>query len=233
MLHLILLAALVPLESREPPTTPVTMTAQLTPEVDLEPPAPPPEPEFEIPERMEDEVVVKDDFIPPPDEPELLEDEWDDAQEDELRDRIRDTIFCADPRAASGRFRPSRRRAAPTPAPAPPATGFDTVPVRRAPVALAPRRPAPTPAAILSHVAPRYPATARERGIEGVVTLRVVVEADGTRSDITIVKSSGSAMLDRAAVAAVQEWEFRPATVQGKPVRSTLDLPPIRFRLTD
>ena len=82
-------------------------------------------------------------------------------------------------------------------------------------------------------VAPQYPRTARRRGVEGAVGLRVVVEADGSIGSIEIVTSSGSATLDRAAVAAVEDWEFRPAEVRGRPVRSTLDLPMIRFELTD
>jgi protein TonB len=226
------LAALIPLETRDSPSTPVTTTAQLTPNVEVVAPPPPPEPEFEIPEEQDEPVDVRDDLQLPPEEIEAFEEEWDDAQEDELRDAVRDTIFCPDPRAAGGRFRPSRGRAAPEPEE--PATAeFPTVPVRRPPAAEPKPPPRPTPAAVVAHVAPRYPRSARERGLEGVVTLKVVVEANGDLGDISIVKSSGYALLDRAAIAAVEDWEFRPATVQGKPVRSTLDLPPIRFRLTD
>lgn len=223
---------LIPLESRTSQPAPVTTTARLAPDLDLETPPPPEEPEFEIPEEQPEDVEVREDLTPPPEEVAAHEEEWDQEQEEDLRERVRDTIFCPDPRSASGRFRPSRGRPRTKPAEEPVAAEPPAIPVRRPPV-VEPPPPPPTPAAILAHVAPVYPRSARERGVEGVVTLRVVVEANGEISDITIARSSGSALLDRAAVAAVEKWEFRPATMRGQPVRSTLDLPPIRFRLTD
>lgn len=77
---------------------------------------------------------------------------------------------------------------------------------------------------------PRYPEAARRRGIEGVVRLSVLVRADGTAGSVTLSKSSGSTLLDDAAMDAVQAWRFRPAMRQEASVESTVVVP-VRFRL--
>ncbi len=77
---------------------------------------------------------------------------------------------------------------------------------------------------------PRYPEAARRRGIEGVVRLSVVVRADGTAGRVTLSQTSGSTLLDDAALDAVREWRFRPAVRQGASVDSTVVVP-VRFRI--
>jgi protein TonB len=79
---------------------------------------------------------------------------------------------------------------------------------------------------------PRYPAAARRRGIEGEVLVRVAVGLDGRAERIAVVRSSGSALLDEAAVEALERWRFQPAQAGGQPVAATLEIPVI-FRLTD
>lgn len=79
---------------------------------------------------------------------------------------------------------------------------------------------------------PRYPRQARRRGMEGRVVLRVTVSADGSPSKITVLESSGYAILDRAAVRTFRDWRFSPAFRAGIPVISSLDVP-ISFRLRD
>lgn len=78
--------------------------------------------------------------------------------------------------------------------------------------------------------APRYPYLARERGWEGRVVLRVKVDAAGLPGDIAIGQSSGRDMLDRAAMAAVRKWRFRPASRLGRPVAGVVEIP-VSFRL--
>jgi protein TonB len=43
------------------------------------------------------------------------------------------------------------------------------------------------------------------------VTLLVVVDGEGQPVSISVQKTSGHGILDRAAVAAVEGWRFRPA----------------------
>ena len=65
---------------------------------------------------------------------------------------------------------------------------------------------------------PAYPAMARRLGEEGEVRLDVWVGADGRVRDVRLTRSSGSALLDDAAIEALRAWQFRPATVDGVPV---------------
>lgn len=55
-------------------------------------------------------------------------------------------------------------------------------------------------------------------GTEGTVGLRVLVKSDGTVQEVTVTSSSGSPVLDRAAVAAVRRWLFIPAKRDGAPI---------------
>jgi hypothetical protein len=55
---------------------------------------------------------------------------------------------------------------------------------------------------------------------------------DYKTQEITIGKSSGDSALDRAAMEAVEEWEFNPAMHNGLPVRAWVVVP-IEFKLID
>ena len=79
---------------------------------------------------------------------------------------------------------------------------------------------------------PRYPAAARRRGIEGEVLVRVAVGLDGRAERVEVLRSSGSGLLDEAAVEALERWRFEPARAAGQPVAATVDIP-VTFRLTD
>lgn len=78
--------------------------------------------------------------------------------------------------------------------------------------------------------APVYPRRAVERGEEGEVLLRVLVEADGATGDIVIYRSSGHRRLDAAARAAAEGWSFAPARL-GTAARATWVQVPVKFRL--
>lgn len=65
---------------------------------------------------------------------------------------------------------------------------------------------------------PKYPARSLQYEEEGTVTLRVFVKADGTAGTVEIKSSSGYALLDESAKAAIETWRFNPATSDGKPV---------------
>lgn len=55
-------------------------------------------------------------------------------------------------------------------------------------------------------------------GAEGAVKVRALVTADGGVRSVEVAASSGSAVLDRAAAAAVRRWQFAPATRDGAPI---------------
>jgi protein TonB len=69
-------------------------------------------------------------------------------------------------------------------------------------------------------------------GIEGVVKVRVLVGENGKPQEITLSKSSGESALDAAAMEAIEEWEFNPATRNGLPIRAWVVVP-VAFTLID
>lgn len=83
-----------------------------------------------------------------------------------------------------------------------------------------------------SDLPPTYPETARRRGQQGRVVVRVNVSADGRPLSVSIEQGSGYASLDEAAVNAVEHWRFVPATRDGASVPATAEVP-IRFKLVD
>ncbi len=65
---------------------------------------------------------------------------------------------------------------------------------------------------------PEYPAMSRRLGEQGVVVLRVFITPEGRAADVQLVRSSGSARLDRSAMETIREWRFLPARQAGRPV---------------
>ena len=79
---------------------------------------------------------------------------------------------------------------------------------------------------------PQYPWTARAQGHQGRVVLSVWVSAEGQADELAVLQSSGYAVLDRAAMEAVQRWRFKPARRAGIDAGSLLYVPVV-FRLDD
>ena len=81
-------------------------------------------------------------------------------------------------------------------------------------------------AALHGTVAPRYPATLRERGIEGSVTLRFVVDTAGRVEPASVVVvSSTHDLFAAAARATLPTLHFTPAAAGGRRVRQLVELP--------
>jgi protein TonB len=72
---------------------------------------------------------------------------------------------------------------------------------------------------------PIYPRESRRRGQEGEVLLRLQISSTGVVESIEVIRSSGHRLLDRAARESAGSLRFHPATRNGEPVTSTLDLP--------
>jgi TonB family protein len=77
-------------------------------------------------------------------------------------------------------------------------------------------------------VAPNYPEVARQAGIEGDVVLRVYVSSDGRVTDLRIL--DGPPILARAAVEAVQQWQYQAPRMNGRPASVVTTLV-VSFRL--
>jgi feruloyl esterase len=76
---------------------------------------------------------------------------------------------------------------------------------------------------------PKYSKSAKKQGIQGVVTLSVVIGTDGKAHDVQVVNSLEPS-LDANAIAAVKTWKFAPATKDGRPVAVSMRLE-IAFKL--
>jgi periplasmic protein TonB len=84
-----------------------------------------------------------------------------------------------------------------------------------------------------SNPKPPYPLAARRLGVEGVVTLEVVVRPDGSPGEVRVRSSSGSPLLDAAALDTVRKsWRFLPARRGNVPIESRVTFP-VRFRLSE
>lgn len=86
------------------------------------------------------------------------------------------------------------------------------------------------PAKLLAHPFPAYPADAQSRGVEGTVRLIATVRNDGSVGDLQV--ASGDPRLVGAALHAVRQWRYQPATLDGKPVQSETRID-IKFHLPD
>lgn len=77
--------------------------------------------------------------------------------------------------------------------------------------------------------APPYPALARAQKLEGAALLLVLVDDSGRPTKVTLRRSSGSLVLDDAAIRAVWAWRFEPARAGGQAIAASVEVP-IRFR---
>ncbi|GBC79716.1 hypothetical protein HRbin09_00942 [bacterium HR09] len=79
------------------------------------------------------------------------------------------------------------------------------------------------------HVAPTYPEIARKARIEGVVILEIIVDKAGNVRDVRVLRGLGMGLTE-AAVEAVRQWRYEPATLNGRPVEVYITVT-INFRL--
>ncbi len=80
----------------------------------------------------------------------------------------------------------------------------------------------PTP---ISKLPPTYPTALLSKGVGGRVMISCVVDASGQVVSSTIKQSSGHSELDKAALAAVARWKFKPAVKEGRSIKSTCSVP--------
>jgi len=72
------------------------------------------------------------------------------------------------------------------------------------------------PAMIVAQPQPVYPPAARNARIQGDVVLHAIIDREGRVAELQVV--SGSPWLIQAALAAVQNWRYRPTLLNGEPV---------------
>jgi len=87
-------------------------------------------------------------------------------------------------------------------------------------VAPAPAAEVFVPPSFLSRQEPAYPERARRAGVEGVVGVRITLAPDGSVRQVELTQSSGSRLLDEAALTAARASTFAPASRNQTPVES-------------
>lgn len=79
-------------------------------------------------------------------------------------------------------------------------------------------------------IQPEYPKRALRMRQEGVVLLRVLLDDKGIKQDIKLHQASEYALLNQAALRAVSKWSFDPSIINGKAVKSWVEIP-IEFKI--
>jgi TonB family protein len=84
------------------------------------------------------------------------------------------------------------------------------------------------PAKLISSMPPIYPALAKNQHVSGNVLVDALIDANGRVTTMKVV--SGPTLLHQAAMDALKQWRYQPASLDGKPVAMHLTVT-LQFRL--
>lgn len=87
------------------------------------------------------------------------------------------------------------------------------------------------PLQLLSGAGPVYPPEARAQGIEGDVTVRYAISADGQVQQAEVVAAEPAGIFEAAALAAVRSWRYAAPVRDGQPQAVAQVRSVVRFRL--
>lgn len=193
----------------EPPPVIVQL---LTPVPPPKPEPPPPEPPKPKPPKPE---PVKPQPRPEPPRPEQPKPE---PAKPEVRPEPRPEPVKIEPPATAAAPAPTPVAPPAPPAPPPPPAPSVAKPSARTEVSISASYAA-------ANRKPEYPKMSLRLSEQGTVVLTVMVKSDGSAGDVEVKSSSGFTRLDRAAADAVKTWRFNPATVDGKAVDKSYEVP--------
>jgi TonB family protein len=88
---------------------------------------------------------------------------------------------------------------------------------------------ATTPPVPVRTISPQYPSDMKKDGISGVVWVAFEVDAKGSVIDPKVVKSTRKEF-EQPALDAVRKWAFKPATQDGTPKATKVEIP-LQFRV--
>lgn len=88
-----------------------------------------------------------------------------------------------------------------------------------------------TPPRPIRTIEPKYPASARNASIEGLVKIKMLITYEGKVTEASIVESSGHPEMDANALEAVYKWRFSPARNKLKQKIDCYITMPIKFKL--
>jgi periplasmic protein TonB len=87
--------------------------------------------------------------------------------------------------------------------------------IEEPPAVLRPGMEAPV---LIQRIEPPYPKLALITRKKGIVILQAIITKTGTVEEITVLRSADP-LLDQAAMQAVKQWIYRPATLNGRPIK--------------
>ena len=88
-----------------------------------------------------------------------------------------------------------------------------------------------TPPRPIRTIEPKYPASARNASIEGLVKIKMLITYEGKVTEASIVESSGHPEMDANALEAVYKWRFSPARNKLKQKIDCYITMPIKFKM--
>lgn len=71
--------------------------------------------------------------------------------------------------------------------------------------------------------APEYPRGAERRELEGHVTVRYSVTAEGTVANVEVVEANPEGVFDRAVLRALESWRYAPSDASTDGIERTFD----------
>jgi len=71
----------------------------------------------------------------------------------------------------------------------------------------------------MTRVPPRYPPRARSKGLTGKVTLELLIGPQGDVIRARVLNANPPGIFEQAALDAIRQWRFKPATYKGQPVK--------------
>src|SRR5713101_4616385 len=83
-------------------------------------------------------------------------------------------------------------------------------------------------ARLIKSVPPTYPVLAKSNHVAGDVTMDALVDPAGNVTDVKVI--SGPTLLQEAAMAALRQWKYEPARLDGRPVSFHLNVT-VKFRI--
>lgn len=91
-----------------------------------------------------------------------------------------------------------------------------------APLPVAPPKSQIVPAQLVHRIPPEYPEAARRQRLSGQVLLKAAITKYGTVGDVHWV--NGNPVFRNGSIAAIKQWRFKPANLNGEPVESDLEV---------
>jgi periplasmic protein TonB len=83
---------------------------------------------------------------------------------------------------------------------------------------------------VIARVPPDYPLSAKRRGIQGEVKMRILINEQGTVEKVSIVNAKPPGVFDQSVIRCVSRWRFKAGTVGGRPVKALAETT-VKFEL--